>query len=65
MSFLHSLAHDVVRPDNDMLEYYVGLFYQTLNLLSCYHLLKRKPEARREYVLLSAAMLCDKLMAWQ
>lgn len=65
ISTLRSLAHDVVRPDNDMQEYYVGLFYQTLNLLRYYWLLRREPKARRRYVLLSASMLCDRLRSLQ
>lgn len=62
---LRSMAHDAVRPDSNMLEYYVGLFYNTLNLIRYYWLLRQGPKARRRYVLLSAAMLCEKLRSWQ
>jgi CheY-like chemotaxis protein len=65
ISTLRSMAHDMVRPDNDMQEYYVGLFYQTLNLLRYYWLLRREPKARRRYVLLSASMLCERLQSWR
>ncbi len=62
---LRSLAHDKVRPSNDMQEYYVGLFYQTLNLLRYYWIIRKKPKARRRYVLLSASMLCARLKEWE
>lgn len=58
---LRSMAHDVVRPDNAMLQYYVGLFYHTLNLIRYYWLLRREPKARKRYIFLSASMLCEKL----
>lgn len=62
---LRSMAHDAVRPDNDMLQYYVGLFYNTLSLIRYYWLLRRQPKARRRYIYLSASMLCERLCSWQ
>lgn len=62
---LRSLAHDQIRPSNDMREYYVGLFYQTLNLLRYYWIMRKRPKARRRYILLSASMLCKRLKDWE
>jgi len=54
---LRELAHDVIRPSDDVRDYYIGLLYMTLNMLRFY----RRPKARRQHALLSAAMLCEKL----
>jgi hypothetical protein len=62
---LRSLAHDQIRPSKDMREYYIGLFYQTLNLLRYYWIMRKRPKARRRYILLSASMLCKRLKDWE
>lgn len=62
---LRFLARTVIAPENDMQEYYVGLFYQTLNLVRYRWLVKKEPIARRRYMLLSASLLAQKLGSWQ
>lgn len=56
-------AGRVVQPSEEMQDYYAGLFYQTMNLIRYYSLLQFKQ--RKYYILLSAAMLCEKLINWQ
>lgn len=56
---LRELAGTVIQPSKEMHAYYAGLFYHTLNLIRYYHLLRLK--RRKHYILLSAAMLCEKL----
>ena len=56
---LRRLAGKVIQPSQDMRDYYAGMFYHTLNLIRYYHLLQLR--RRKYYILLSAAMLCQKL----
>lgn len=60
---LRNFAGRVVQPSEDMRDYYAGLFYQTLNLIRYYQILQFKQ--RKYYILLSAAMLCEKLENWE
>jgi hypothetical protein len=56
-------AGRVIQPSDEMQDFYVGLFYQTVNLIRYYNLLHLKQ--RKNYILLSAALLCEKLANWQ
>jgi CheY-like chemotaxis protein len=58
---LRRLAHDVVKPSDDMYEYYCGLLYQTLNIV---RLQKISPFHKR-HALLSAALTCERLEHWR
>jgi CheY-like chemotaxis protein len=58
---LRRLAHDVVKPIDDMYEYYCGLLYQTLNIIRLH---KISPFHKR-YALLSAALICERLDNWR
>ena len=60
---LRKYAGRVVQPSDEMRDYYAGLFYHTINLIRYYHILEFKQ--RKYYILLSAAMLCEKLDSWQ
>jgi hypothetical protein len=60
---LRKHAGRVVQPSEEIRDYYAGLFYQTMNLIRYYNLLQFKQ--RKYYILLSAAMLCEKLDSWQ
>ena len=62
---LRVAALDVIRPHDDMYEYYIGLFFHTINLLRYHWILQKKPKARKYHILLSAAMLCEKLQNWE
>ena len=58
---LRVLAHGVVKPSNDLREYYIGLFYNTINII-------RYPDIRKErkrHALLSASLICQKLEKWK
>lgn len=58
---LRRLAHDVVKPSDDMYEYYCGLLYQTLNIVRLH---KISPFHKR-HALLSAALICERLNNWR
>jgi CheY-like chemotaxis protein len=59
IQYLRGLAANVVQPSVGMSDYYAGLFYNALNLMRYYHLLKMKQ--KKYYILMSAALLCEKL----
>lgn len=58
---LRRLAHDVVKPSDDVYEYYCGLLYQTLNIVRLH---KISPFHKR-HALLSAALICERLDNWR
>lgn len=57
---LRRLAHDVVKPSDDMYEYYCGLLYQTLNIVR----LRKISPFHKRHALLSAALICEQLDNW-
>lgn len=59
ISYLRELAANVVKPSQDMYDYYAGLFYNALNLTRYYHLLQLK--RKKYHILMSSALLCEKL----
>jgi len=61
IKILRRLAHDVVKPSDDMYEYYCGLLYQTLNIIRLH---KISPFHKRHAVL-SAALICERLDNWR
>jgi CheY-like chemotaxis protein len=58
---LRRLAHDVVKPSDDMYEYYCGLLYQTLNIVR----LRKISPFHKRHALLSAALICERLGNWR
>ncbi|HAW50176.1 TPA: hypothetical protein DCX16_04435 [bacterium] len=56
---LRNLAHDVVKPSNDLLEYYIGLLYHTINIIRY-----DKAKDVKRHALLSASLICERLEKW-
>jgi CheY-like chemotaxis protein len=60
---IHSLrktAGDLISLDGDMREYYEALLLNTLNVLRLKHI----SSAKKEYALLSASLICERLSHW-
>lgn len=60
ISALRGIAAKILNLDGDMREYYQALFIHTLNVMRLRHI---SPE-RKEYALLSAALICQRLDNW-
>lgn len=57
---VRKLAAELINLENDMQEYYQALFWHTLNILR----FKSIGEYRKEYALLSASLIAERLRVW-
>lgn len=55
---IRDLAKNLVNPDDDCRQYYIGLLFFSVNTIRFYTL----PKVSRLHALMSAGMLCDKLL---